>query len=880
MFSRLRSLWRGLRRRDLFESQMAEELRFHVDSRAADLHARGMPLGEARRQARREFGNPAAWQTECRSARRLHLVDDLVADVRFALRGFRQHKMLSGVVIVTLTFGIGVSSGVFTIFSRLLLQPPVTADPGSFVQIYTTATTDRARWPPFTASSVEEYVTFRDGLRSVRMLSAYGTFPFRTRFGAAAEAANLYLVTCNHFEVYGLNRPARGRLLQPSDCESAAPVMVLSHGGWLSYFGGEESVVGRAVPVAGVLVTIVGVAPPSDASLRLGSGWLPYTLRAQLKVGDDPRVMTDAHRGHDRWLIVNGRLTAGTTREQASAELAVVAARSDLAHPGRFSSAVATDGALVNDPTKRPMALSLMGLTMGALSCLVLIACANVATLLLSRAEARQKEIAIRLSLGAGRVRVMRMLLAETLTLAVVAGAASVYVAFQIPRVITDWLAGTVVEIRLTPDWRAFAYLAATVCLAGIAAGLAPALESMRVDVLDSLKGRRSTFGARTGSRFRGVLVTVQVALSFVLVVGSTLFLVTHYQTVNRQVGFETGQVLMPRVTHRTAAGVSRPSPANLADVLHTVPGMHAIAFAQTAPVFASAKTEIVTPEGNVHPISANEVSPGFFAALDLPLLRGRALDERDRSCEGGTCQIVVSESFARRILRSPDPIGRVVRTKAGVTWQVVGVAGDTAVASKEVDPPQAYLPWAPDGRPYQALVRFTGDPASYAPAVAAALRQRFPGASVEAHTLRWPIEYWIEEVGKVESLVVALGGAAVALAAMGIFGIVSFAVARRRQELGVRVALGAAPRDIYATVIGTALTPVALGLVSGVVIAVSAGIAFASVLAKLRLGATATDPLIYAGAGAVLLAIIGTALIVPARRAASIEPVMALRGE
>jgi predicted permease len=877
----MRSLWRVLRHRSSFERGMDEELRFHLESRTAHLVKTGLSPAAARRQARLEFGNPSAWQEQCRDARRLPLLDDFVADVRFALRGFRHQKLLSAVVIATLTFGIGISSGVFTIFSRIALQGPVERDPDSFVHIYTSSTTDRARPRPFAQASVEEYVAFRDGLRSVRALAASSGFKTRLH-DDAAEAAHLWLVTCNFFDVYGPERPERGRLLQRSDCETAAPVMVLSHTGWLSQFGGDESVVGRTVPVAGIPVTIVGVAPRSDASMKFGSAWLPYTLRGRLKLGDDPRLMTDGHYGHGRWLTLTGRLAPGATREEAAAELAVIAARQDIAHPGRTSGTVVTNGAAANEPASRSTVRSVVALVMGALSCLVLIACANVATLLLSRAEARQKEVAVRLSLGAGRARVMRMLLTETLTLAALAGAASLYVAYQVPMIIVAWMVGTPPEMSMAPDWRVFAYLAGTICLAGVAAGLAPALESMRVDVLGSLKGRRSTFGTLSGSRFRAILVGVQVALSFVLLIGSSLFLVTHYQTISRQVGFETERILMPRVVYRRSAGApAPPSPAALAELLRQVPGMRSIVFAHTAPVFGSPKTDVTLADGSVRTVSINEVSPGYFDTLELPILRGRALDERDVPCERGPCHAVVSESFARQILRMPDPVGQTVQAKSGATWRIVGLARDTTVNQmNEADPPQLYLPWTADGRPYQALVRFTGSPATYAPAVAAALRQRFPGALVDVNTLRWPIEQWVDQVGKVEALVVALGGAAVALAAMGIFGIVSFAVARRRKELGVRVALGAGRRDIYTSVMGTVIRPVAIGLACGAGLAVPTGIVFGRVLAKLRLSATAADPLVYAGAGFVLLGVIVAALIVPARRAASIDPVIALRTE
>jgi predicted permease len=591
--------------------------------------------------------------------------------------------------------------------------------------------------------------------------------------------------------------------------------------------------------------------------------------------------MAGGHHGHERFLIIAGRLAPGATRSQLAAEAALVSARHDTAHPGQVSSVAVTNGATVNEPNSRTEVLAVVALIMGALSCLVLVACANVATLLLSRADARQQEIALRMSLGAGRGRVLRMLLTETLTLAACAGAASLYVAYQVPPIMAAWIIGTAPEIALTPDWRVFAYLAATVLLAGVTAGIAPALESMRVDVLDSIKGRRSTFGAFTGSRFRAVLVATQVTLGFVLLVAAALFLATHLRMITRQVGFETEQVLMPRVNYPRAEATARPSPAILADALNRVPGTRAIAFAQTAPVFGASKIELAGDDATLPGVSANEISPGFFAVVDLPVVRGRPLDDSDAPCAGGPCHAVVSQSFARQILKVEDPIGRVVHTKDGGTLEIVGVSRDTTVSNgDQPDAPMIYMPWTPDGRHYQPLVRFAGAADTYAPAVNAALRERFPGALVDVHTLRWPIEQWGQELARVEALVVALGGAAAVLAAIGVFGVVSFAVARRRHELGVRVALGAGRRDIYATVLAVALKPVIAGLILGVALGVPAALLFANVLIDLGLGASAKDPLIYAAAGASLVTIMLAALVAPARRAASINPLAALRSE
>jgi predicted permease len=438
-------------------------------------------------------------------------------------------------------------------------------------------------------------------------------------------------------------------------------------------------------------------------------------------------------------------------------------------------------------------------------------------------------------------------------------------------------------EFSLTPDWRVFAYLLSAVALAGIAAGLAPALESTRVDVLDAIKGRRSLIGsAVSGSRLRACLVGTQVALSFVLLVGAALFVVTHYQIAARQVGFETYQVLMPRIAdHSARTAPEAPDPGRLKELLERVPGTQQVAFAGVAPGFGTPKIEIARPDGTPQAVDANEVSPGFFRALDIPIVQGRALDERDRPCAGGTCEVVVSEALRRQLLPAGDPIGRSLRSTSGTTLHVVGVARDTSMReSGRVDAPLVYLPWTGDGRPYQALVRFTGDGPSFARAVTDVLRARHPGAMVDAHTLRWTIDLWLDEIGKIEALVVALGVTATALAVMGVYGVVSFAVSRRERELGVRIALGATSRDIYATVLGDGIRPIAAGLLCGTALALMTAIAFEKILSKLKFTVSPLNPATYAGAALLLVTVIVIALLVPARRAASVSPLTALKAD
>jgi predicted permease len=881
MWARVRSLWRALRYRASFERAMDEELRFHLEARAAHFVAQGLSPEESARRARLEFGNPEAWQDQCREARGLRLIGELRADLRYALHGFRRQPLLSATVILTLTLGIGVSSGVFTLVSALVLRPPVENDPASFVAVHTSYTGTRGRLGPFAQASPEEYFALRDRLQTIRALAGWGQFSGWLGAGDGASSRML-LVTCNFFDVYGLERAALGRLLQPRDCESADPVIVLTDGAWRTRFAASPDVIGRVISIKDVAVTIVGVAPRSTAALQNTSAWLPYTLRSRVTDGADPLRMSGGHYPHDRWMNLAGRLTGGATREQVQAEASLVAAQQDRLHPGQVSATLMTDGALIHEPGARANIVPMAMLVMGALSGLVLIACANVATLLLSRADSRQQEMAVRLSLGAGRARLIRMLLTETLLLAMCAGAASLYLAWTVPVMLVAWLVDGTPELSLTPDWRVFAYLATAVCFAGILAGLAPSLESMRVDVLESLKGRRSMLGAFGGSRLRGALIATQVALSFVLLIGATLFLVTHYRTVTREVGLETSHVLMPRVSYRASAGAPpRPGPAALAAILEGLPGARRVVFAAVAPVFGGSNVDLVVPDAAPLPVETNEVSPGFFEALDLPILFGRALDQRDLPCAHGACPVVVSQALARRLFPGAVAVGRTMRTALGATFEIVGVAGDTSVnGGGEADRPRMYQPWLPDGRAYQALVRFSGSSDRFAGNAAAALRAKFPGAIVDTHTLRWPLEKWLDEIGKVEALVVALGVAAIALAVMGVFGVVSFAVSRRTHELGVRLALGARPRDIYTTVAGAGIRPAAAGLLCGIALGLGTAIAFARVLRKLEFAVSPFDPLVYAGAATLLALVILAALTVPARRAASVSPLTALKAE
>jgi predicted permease len=861
-----------LRRRSDFERDLSDELAFHVERRTDDLVARGLTPEAARAQARREFGNPAAWAEHCRDARGLRLLDELRQDIRFAWRGIARRRLTAAIAVFTLTFGIGISSGVFTLLSAATLRPQVADDPGSFVRVYLAS--DLARPRPFAQTTLEEYLALRERLTAIQPLAAARTFGASI---AGGTSQRVLLASCDLFDAYGVRRAALGRLLLDADCARTERVVVLANDIWRRRFDADAAIVGRTVDVAGVPMTVIGVAPEGSAPDG-GAAWMPYTLRGTFHVGRDTRPGND---GGDRWLnVVAGRLSPGITLAQAQAEATVAAAALDVLHPGQRTSVKVTDGALLHDPTVRGNVIGLLALVMGALTALVLIVCANVATLLLSQAAARREEIAIRLAMGAGRQRLVRMLLTETLTLAGCAGVASYFVARAVPAVLLHWMTDRPPVFPMTPDWRVFAYLAASVALAAVAAGLTPALDSMRADIVTSIKGQRSLAGPRSYSRAPGVLMAVQIAFGFVLLTGAALFIVTHYQTMTRDPGYESHSVLMPRVMYRQAPQPpAPPGPSALREILAAIPGARSIAFTATPPGF-TASTADVSADGVTMSVETNEISPGFFDVLGIRITRGRALDQTDAPCRGHGCSVVVSEAVARRLFADGDAVGRAMRL-GGEALRIVGVAADTfARVRGRPDPPVSYLPWTDDGRPYQALVRFDGDTSQFAANAARELRVRFSGAGVDVHTLRWPLEGWIDEVGGVEQLIVALGLAAAVLAALGVFGVVSFAVSRREREFGIRIALGATRGQIYATVLRAGATQIAAGLAAGALVALLAGAAFARVLAKLQFTIAPFDPRLYVIAAVPLVLVITAALIVPARRATSVDPLRALKAE
>jgi predicted permease len=807
---------------------------------------------------------------------------DLWHDLRYAARSLRKHALLSAVVVATLSFGIGVSTGIFTFYNAEFLRPQVDKDYDSFAKVYAAYTRDPRRFGRPRGATLEDYLAWRDGAKSLGDLVAWAQF--NAPFGQGDRARGA-LVSCNFFALYDPGRPLLGRLLQPADCAAAQPVMVLSERLWRVRFGADPQIIGKSVPVNGQGVTVVGVTPNYAGMVQGSRAWLPYTLETYLKLGDHL-----SQPGEENWLQVEGRLQSGFSRRQAAAELQLLAGLQERLHPGRHTRLFVTDGSAIQEPGGEGGRMVLVvAVIVGVLTIFVLLICVNVATLLLARAAARRQEIAVRLALGASRWRLARMLLAETFLLAGLAGLASIYLAYKLPGILDRWLTNPLGETggtwqSLAPDWLAFGYLALVTLLAGAMAGLAPALQSLKVNLTDSLKGRPSRV---QGVRLHGWLIGTQVALSFFLLFSAAFCVRIAQRVAAFEPGFETRQTLWANVRPRNRVTEPRSwedFQRNLTERLSALPGVQAVAFARYRPFSAIDSIDVQARGEALRRVDNNWVSPNYFAVLGIPIVSGRALRADDPPCELSGCRVVVSERLAREFWPNGNPLGQTLRDARGNSFEVVGVARDVAGTSLGLGEPTSPLLYQPLTRkaffPAAPFVRFSGDAATTLRAVTITIQELAPEFSVMAETFQAVMDHLREGLGRLTQLVVFLCAIAVGLAAIGIYGVVAFAVAQCTREIGIRLALGAQKPDIYRAVVGGNGRPIVVGLLIGLAFTVAAFTALAPLLRQAKVGAHVQEPLTYVGAAILLAAVALGAMLRPARRATKVDPLVALRCE
>jgi putative ABC transport system permease protein len=862
------------------DPRIADEIRFHRDRLIEDYVASGMERSEAERQAFLEFGNAAAIEESVRDARGRWL-DDLAKDLVYALRTLRRSPGFSFVAVLSLALGIGANAAIFSLISGVMLRTLPVKEPGRLVQI-----TRELNGRPGQVSYVL-FETFRDNITSIAGAFAQQSTTQIVTIGGSEETAAVDLVSGSYFAVLGIDAAA-GRLLVPAD-DVRSPVVpaVISDRYWQRRFGRSPSAIGTSLTIVNRIFTIVGVTPPSFVGARAGS---PPDLMLPLM-----SMMSDVQRTQAGFnaLTLLARLKPGATVGQALAEAEALYRPVKEAQAAESSSRGEREAMLrqkivafhapdgfnpIRDNIRQPLLI-----LMGTVGLILLLACVNVSGLLLARAAARHREISIRLAIGAGRGRLVRQFLTESLVLAVIGGAIGLAIAGRFSeRLFSMFINGRPIYLSVAPDWRVVAFTAAVSLAACVVAGLVPALQAFRVTVNPALKEVRIRSHGRLGKS----LVVAQLAISMVLVVGATLFIGTLLELYAVDRGFDTERLLVFQVRNNQAYSVEQAKEirGRLLEGLRALPGVRSASAGAILPVGGGLWDRTVRIEG--HPsqsgeperVAFNAIAPDYFATLGTPLLAGREFDGRDAATAPPVT--IVNQSFARAYFGNASAIGRRVTT-VGITYEVVGVVGDAKYQDlRESVLRTMYIPWTQrdEAQSYGYLVRVDdGDPLRLSSSVDRVLREADPTLRV---VRLMTYATWIDQTIPSERLMATLGGVfgllALILAGVGMFGVLAFQVARRTNELGVRTVLGASRRSMY----GLVLRDVVAMVVPGVAIGAGIALMLTDLARGLLFGLTPTEPGVFILAASILVVSALIAGWVPARRASSIDPLIALRHE
>jgi predicted permease len=869
----LRRLLARQRTREL-ERRMDEEMRFHLEMQSRENLEAGMSPEEARRAAVLSFGGVEQVKEICRDQRRLGLLEDLVQDLRQGARLLRRSPGFAGAAVLTLALGIGACTAIFSIVNGVLLRPLPFAEPARVVALKETLL---GRSQDFRVSS-GKFHDWQEQVQSFESIAAItGGGHTLSGVGEPVRLTGLR-ITINALSILGV-KPLLGRDFLPEEVPAVRDLEsfgILGYGAWQRLFGGRFDVVGQVVQLSGRAVTIVGVLP---ADTGLG----------------DPEILTPlAFSGFDRryydthWLQVFGRLKPGVSFAQAQNEMSTIARRAERAHPASQGWGVK----LV------PMAETIVGevrpvlhLLLGAVAFLLLIACANVASLLLGRATTRSKEMAMRAALGAGRSRIVRQGLAESLLLAALGGALGLLFARGGLAALLALAPATLPRAQtVVLDGRALALTLALTVATGVAFGLVPALQAARAPLYQTLKrGVQGSPQSGHRQRLRSAVVVSQLAIALVLLAGAGLLMRSFSRLVEVDPGFNprealTASVFLQLSLRSPDAQARSVAFANAAvEGMAALPGVRAAAVVTRLP-FEGGQTMPFSVEGR--PPSAGgdrlvsthfNVGPDYFRAMGIPLLRGRAFASRDVA--GAALVAIINESIARGFFPGEDPLGKRILI-GGMACEVVGVAGN--VRSDRLDGEaifQTYQPFAQAApvRSMAFVIRTAGPPAAQVGAVRAVLSRLDPKLPTQkVRPLSTLVADSISRQRFAMTLFALFSGMALLLAAIGIYGVMAYAVSRRTGEIGIRMALGARAGAILRLVFAQAGRLVALGVLAGVI----GALLLTRFMEKMLFDVRSYDPLTFVAIVILLVAVAGLACLLPARRAATVSPMVALRAD
>jgi len=810
-------------------------------------------------------------------------MNDLLSDVRYALRTLSRSPGFAAAAIATLALGIGANTAVFSVVDSLILRPPPgLAQPGSLVWI---SGVQRGRLQGLSYPDFEDLRLETGAFSGVFAVSRAAAHVSR---GRDAERIRAHLVSDNAFDVAG-SKPALGRTFLPDDAKEARPVAVIGHRYWERAFDSDPGAVGSTLNVNGRAFTIIGVAAEELIGFRSDPEEIAdiYLLFETYYSGERRRNLENRDSA---WLLVQARLRPGVSVEEASAAAAVVVRRRAASRSAemRDLSAAATplQGWVPPGQLKDVLPFALFGLI--ATGLVLSIACANVANLLLARAAGRRKEIGIRLAIGASRSRIVRQLLTESVLLAALgAGAGLLLALWTIDLILNRFGAPAAIAPRL--DFRIAAYAAAAAFATGITFGLAPAWKASRRALVPSLKGEASEGAER--SRLPGGLVVAQVSISLVLLAAAGLLVRSFQKAAAVDIGLER------RHAARTLAASfdvetqgygperSREFFRALLDRAGALPGVESAALAETLPLSGRAVGDAIAPKGEVprpgdsETVFVNTVSPGYFETLGVPILAGRDFTEADR--EGAPPVVIVNETLARRFWPGQDPLGKFLQTggERAATLQVVGVARDGKyLRMTEAPRPFAYFSILQQGARHGETIliaRFSGPPS--VEALRSEVRALDPSLPLfRVRSLERLLEDQLADRRNGTLVVEIFGVLAICLAVVGLYGVLSHSVTRRRREIGIRMALGASPAQVRALFLRRGGKLASIGIAIG--LALSAAVT--RLLSQMLFGVAPTDAATFLAVTLLLSAVALAAAWLPARRATRVDPMAALRSE
>ncbi len=886
IFRQLRRRLFGLVRRSRFERDMSDEMLHHVSLEAADRIAAGLTEGEARRLALRDFGGVERWKEEARDARGFGGWDAFWQDARYALRALRRAPGFATISVTTLAVGIGATTAVFGVMNGLLLRPLEYREPDRIVQLLSYDADGSGRG---TISAPDYY----DWMRQSSVFEAgalYDEYSPTLLMDGSVRKLDAASVGAGFFDVLGL-RPAVGRFFLPDEDAGGANRVVLSWGLWRDAFGGDAGVAGRVINLSGFPYTVVGVAPRMEEPGLSGAGFgAPQLWRST------PQYFRRSERGSHSFTAI-ARLRTGVSREAAEASLAAIESRLAETFP-REDTGRRVRAALLTEQIVGGVR-GVLWMLLAAVGLVLLASCANVTNLLLFRAAARRREIAMRTALGASRCRVVRQLMVESLLLALLGAAGGLAIAALSTRWLVSLAAGELPRAQsVGMDYRVLTFALVVACGSAFVFGLLPAWHTARVDLRAALGGGHDT-ASRGQGRVRRAVVAAQVAMAVVVMLGAGVLGRSLLRLAAVDPGIVVRQVLALRIDPpadpydpSTAAGETATLGLydRLTERLGALPGVQAVGMTDLLPMSGSFDGNGFTVVGRPAPAPGHTpseetraVSPGYFRAMGIRLISGRLLEPSDNGADTSENVVVVNEAFVRRYFPGGGAVDAHLQIfDADPPPRIVGVVGDVAqFALDQATEPVIYVPqsqapvWKQD-EPWIVL-RTTTDPASLAAAVRAVIHEVEPRTPVYAtQTMKAVVDATLARPRFRTLLLLSFAGVAFLLAAIGVYGMLAYAVSAQMRELGVRMAMGADGRRIFAHVIGEGLKPVLLGVAIGLI----AGFGVVRLLRGFLFGVGAADPVTFLGVPLALATVALIAATGPALRAVRLSPTTVLRGE